>query len=196
MKSTSINTPVKLAPPGAGLPFHEAWVLRLLGRFMLRRIATWDSALDEIEAISNRITERFSALPSETQSARVLVKRLQGLEDSSRYWSPAMVLEHLCITGEAMLGMVILLSNGGASTRRVSTAEVKPIGLPPDEALHKFTVLHRGARSRLLAEAGPQREIGKHLHPWFGQLHATDWLRMTAFHLRLHEKQLKMILRP
>jgi hypothetical protein len=194
MNAVITDAPVKLAPPGAGLPLHEAWTLRLFGRFMLRRGTTWDSALDDIEAISDRMIARFSALPLEIQSTRVLVKRLQGLEDSSRYWSPAMVLEHLCITGEAMLGMVILLSNGGTSSRRVSTADVKPVGLPPGEVLQSFTTLHRGARPRLRERCGPEREGGKHRHPWFGALHATDWLRMTAFHLRLHEKQMELIL--
>lgn len=194
MKAANMDPPVKLAPPGAGLPLHEAWTLRLFGRFMLRRGTTWDSALDDIETISSRMIARFSSLPLEMQSNRVLVKRLQGLEDSSRYWSPAMVLEHLCITGEAMLSMVILLSNGGTSSHRVSTAAVKPVGLSPDEVLRTFTTLHRGARPRLLERAGPEREAGKHPHPWFGALHATDWIRMTAFHLRLHEKQLELIL--
>lgn len=194
--TTTISTaePPRLAPPGAGLPFPESWLVRLLGRFALRRRYTWESALDDIEATAERLIARFSALSPEAQATPVLVDRLRMLEDSSRYWSPAMVLEHLNVTGSLMLMLALRLSHGKTSAEKVSTAAVKPTGRPPEEVLGAFAKLHRGTRERLRDGAGPQREGPAHEHPWFGRLHATDWLRLMAAHMRLHERQLEAIL--
>ncbi len=182
-----------LAPPGAGLPFPESWIVRLAGRFMMRRRYTWDSALDDLEATAERLIARFAALEPSARTTPVLVERLRGLEDSSRFWSPSMVLEHLCLTGGPMLAMVLMLSHGKTSSRKVSTAAVKPVGKPPEEVLAAFTKLHREARERLQEGAGPLREGPTHRHPWFGRLNPTDWLRLMAGHLRLHERQFELI---
>lgn len=193
MSAASSSVP-NLAPPGAGLPFPESLLVRLFGRLAMRRRYTWDSAIDDIEATAERIIARFDALPPEIQSTPVLVDRLRGLEDSSRFWSPSMALEHLNITGGSMLMMVLMLSHGKTTSKKVDTAAVKPVGKPPAEVLEAFMKLHRGARERLRNGAGELREGPSHVHPWFGALHATDWLRLMASHLRLHERQLAAVL--
>jgi hypothetical protein len=183
-----------LARPGAGLPFLEARLVRWFGRAMMRRRFTWDSALDAMEAAAERLLQRADRLPESELSTRVLIPRLTGMEDSSRYWSPVMVLEHLCITAQGMLSIAILLSNGKETTHVVSTAAVKPKGLPVPAVLTDFSNIHRGARTRLAAEAGDHRDWPAHEHPWFGQLNATDWIRLLGMHTQLHERQFNRIL--
>ena len=51
-------TPPKLQPPGAGLPFFSRLAIRGLGRFMLRRKFTWDTAPASVEATALRGSEQ------------------------------------------------------------------------------------------------------------------------------------------
>jgi len=195
MNAPATSAP-KLAAPGAGLPLLEAWVVRLFGRSALRRRFTRETALADLEQTAERLLQRTAPLSAEQLATPKLIPRLRGLEDSSRFWSPSMVLEHLCLTGRPMAQVVILLSHGGHSDRRVSTAAVKPVGRDPLAVREEFAAIHRGLRQQLAASAGNQWEGPTHVHPWFGALNATDWLRLMASHLRLHEAQLDLLLEP
>lgn len=184
----------KLAPPGAGLPLIESWIVRLLGRFSIRRRFSKESAFEEIERTTQRLLEKTAPLSLEELTTPKLIPRPRGLEDSSRFWSPSMVLEHLCITGRGNANLIILLSNGRHSDRVVDTATVKPTGRDPAEVREEFRTLHHGLREQLAKAAGPQWDGPTHAHPWFGPLTAADWVRMMATHMLLHEKQMDLIL--
>jgi len=186
--------PPTLAPPGAGLPPLEAWLVRLFGRPLLRRRYTRETALDAIDQTAARLLDKTASLSPTQLATPKLIPRLRALEDSSRFWSPSMVLEHLCITGRGTIQMVILLTREKRPERTVSTATVKPAGRDPMEVREEFTTLHQSLRRELAAAAGSEWSGLTHDHPWFGALNATDWLRMMATHLQLHEKQLDRIL--
>lgn len=187
-------TAPKLAPPGAGLPFPESWIVRLFGRWMLRRRYSRATALDEIEFTAQRLLDKTASLSTEQLTTPKLIDRLRGLEDSSRFWSPSMVLEHLCITGRGTTQFILLLSKGVHPDRAVSTAAVKPTGKDPAIVREEFRALHGGLRQQLAEEAGDQWDGPTHAHPWFGPLTAGDWLCMMAMHMQLHEQQLDRIL--
>lgn len=184
----------KLGRPGAGLPFPESWIVRLFGRGMLRRRYSRATAVDEIERTAQRLLDKTAALSPDQLTAPKLIDRLRGLEDSSRFWSPSMVLEHLCITGQGTTRLILLLSNGERSERTVSTAAVKPTGKDPAIVREEFQALHGGLRRQLTEAAGNQWNGATHAHPWFGPLNAGDWLCMMAMHMHLHEQQLDRIL--
>jgi hypothetical protein len=184
-----VSTTPKLAPPGAGLPWFEALVVRWLGRRMLRSRLDWESAQAAIACVSSRLAKQAMAMDDATLARRVLIKRLRGLEDSSRYWSPEMVLEHLVITGEMFTDYVVALSNGRPVGDQRGIADIKPRGELGRAVVVQFVAVHEAIPTRLAKEAGPLREGPGHLHPWFGVLTAADWLSLTAVHLGLHEKQ-------
>lgn len=195
MKHTAtLNQPPKLGPPGAGLPWPANWVVRILGRTMLRKQFTVDQALTDLQTTTEAILKRVSALSDAALEARVLVPKLRGLEDSSRYWSPGMVLEHLCLTTPAMLGLATSLSQGTPVERVVRTADVKPTGERGRGVIQEFADCHLGAGTRTAEALGKDLTSLTHIHPWFGPLTAGDWIRLVAGHARIHQRQLEAIL--
>ena len=113
------------------------------------------------------------------------------MEDSSRFWSVAMTVEHLNIVGAAVRRLIAGLMRGEATDRPARTQDVKPKGeTPPAEVRAEFV--------RLLADAAtdPPAACGEGMkarHPWFGPLDAFRWRCMLAMHQRLHRRQLEAI---
>src|SRR5215472_11399027 len=87
----------RLAPPGAGLPFIEWAVAKYIVVPFRLRMVTMEDAVKEFADLSAAISALAKPLNETQMSDRRLIPRLQGLEDSSRYWSVAMTLEHMCI---------------------------------------------------------------------------------------------------
>ena len=183
----------QLAPPGAGLPWFESLMARWFGRRMLRSRFHWESAQSAIVRISSQLAKDARAMDDATFAGRVLIQRMRGLEDSSRYWSPEMVLEHLVIAGELFTDYVVALSNDRPITDRRGIADIKPRGGLGQAVIARFVAVHQGIPARLRAEAGPFRAGPTHAHAWFGNLTAEDWLSLTALHLALHMQQWKAI---
>ena len=122
----TISQEPKLAKPGAGLPIVEWLVAKYIifpNRF---RSTTIKHAIEQFEDESKKIIELLSGLSDEQLAQRRLIPRLQGLEDSSRYWSIAMTIQHLNIVGEGMLGIIVSLSRGKNDLPFRGIADVKP----------------------------------------------------------------------
>jgi len=168
-------------------------MVRCFGRGMLRARFSWVSAQAAIARVSSRLAKEAIALDDATLAHRVLIQRLRGLEDSSRYWSPEMVLEHLVITGEMFTDYVVALSHGRPIADKRGIADIKPHGGQGRAVVRRFVAVHEAIPGRLAAEAGPRRTGPSHAHPWFGNLTATEWLGLTALHLQLHESQWRAI---
>lgn len=183
---------VKLAPPGAGLPKPELLIARLLfGWFRRTRSRADVTALFEEE--QRRILDLASACDETRGTRRVLIKRLPGMEDSSRHWSVFMTLEHLRIVNEAVRESIRSLADGVVPARIASTAAVKP---SPDSGANAVGAFAEGCdlfREAVAAIPG-LRTAARYPHPWFGPLDAAGWHAMAAFHLRLHRKQVEAIL--
>ena len=160
---------------------------------MLRSRFDWESAQTAIARVSSRLAKEAMAMDDATFARCVLIKRLRGLEDSSRYWSPEMVLEHLVITGELFTDYVMALSHGRPVTDQRGIADIKPRGGLGRAVVARFVEVHEAIPVRLAAEAGPLRDGPSHPHVWFGKLTAADWLSLTALHLGLHAKQWRAI---
>lgn len=181
----------RLAPPGAGLPGPELFVARLLFRWHRMR-ATRASAAALIEREREEVLRLAGSLGTAEGARRVLIRRLPGLEDSSRDWSVYMTLEHLRIVNEAVAGAITLLGRGKAPERAASTAAVKPAAGIGREVLAGFAA--SCARVCAAAEGvADLRTATRYAHPWFGPLDAAGWLAMAGFHLRLHRRQVERI---
>ncbi len=123
----------------------------------------------------------------------VLIKRLRGMEDSSRQWSVYMTLEHLRIVNAAVADIINSLAAGKALSGTASTAAVKPTSGIDEQVVSGFTA---GAEALLqtVATVRDLRTNKRYAHPWFGPLDAAGWHAMAAFHLRLHRKQIESII--
>jgi hypothetical protein len=192
MKTIDADDPTRLAPPGAGLPQPELFVARLLFRW-----TNWRGTRERSTRVFENERDRVLALAQKCDDAmaarRVLIRRIPGMEDSSRYWSVWMTLDHLCIVHNAISRTLDGLGQGIVPEGEASTAAVKP---SPDV---DKTVVEQFNRScaRLLKSASRLPELDmtpRYKHPWFGPLNAREWYAMAGFHLNLHRHQIERIL--
>lgn len=182
---------VKLAPPGAGLPKPELFFARLIfGWFRRTRSRAGVTAMfDEERAEILRLVETCGAGQG---TRRTLIKRLPGLEDSSRDWSVLMTLEHLRIVNEGIREGIRSLAKGKVPERVASTAAVKP-GVVDATAVAAFTAGCDRFQEAVAAIPDLHTPV-RYRHPWFGPLDAAGWHAVAAFHMRLHRKQVAAIL--
>jgi hypothetical protein len=198
MKTTVVDAPsdsgsVTLAPPGAGLPRFEELVLRS-GLRLYSRFTGRDEMLARFLEEGERVLEMAAPLDEARGRTPVLVRRVRGMEDSSRCWSPYMIVRHLVMVDKGLLGMILLLSSGKSLDRKVSPADVKPSPDAGPEVMEEF----RGLLARwqeTLAGIHELRGGVRHVHPWFGSLDAHGWLALAAVHHGIHRRQMERVLR-
>ncbi len=131
--------------------------------------------------------------PADQLSVPVLIKRLQGLEDSSRDWSVLMTLDHLRIVNQEISGVIASLCAGQVPERVASTAAVKPSAAVDASVIPAFEATCRDFEM-IVASMRDLKTPIKFPHPWFGPLDAASWHFMSSFHMRLHRKQIEHIL--
>ncbi len=185
-----------LEKPGAGLPLIERIVARywILPRGV--RAQTWDQNVETFIREGRKALELVLAAPKSLQERRVLIDRLPGMEDSSRFWSIAMTLEHLVIVGQSMGEVIISLSKGVEVQRKVGIADVKPLGkMTSEESITQFEKLLKMLPERLRVEVQDRGSRTRHVHPWFGPLTARQWTWVLGVHQAIHRRQIQSILR-
>lgn len=183
----------KLQEPGAGLPPLEELFFRRLLIPLLTSTTSWDQSAKKFQLECEHILTLIDTLPPEKLKERILIHRLPGLEDSSRYWSIAMTLEHLMVVGEGMKKIMIDLSNSKAISLKVSIAHAKPSGQIAD-IVPIFKRFCRNHVSNIERELGDGNSKSCHPHPWFGPFTAKKWFWLMAHHQSLHRKQMEKII--
>ncbi len=185
----------RLAKPGAGLPYIEWALAKYILLPKLFKAIGKNEAIDNFAKQSEKILLLSSKVSAEQFATRRLIPRLRGLEDSSRYWSVAMTLEHLVIVGNLMGEAVVELSTGKANLQTVDSADVKPdANVDPTKAIQSFQEMSdRFVREALAADVDAFPMI-THPHPWFGPLNAQQWLNMAGVHQNIHRQQIKEII--
>jgi hypothetical protein len=188
-------SPPKLQLPGAGLPWWELLVARYLVFPRLCRKLSWAGAARQFQEEGARVLAVFDALPAGQLAERVLVRRFAGMEDSSRYWSAAMTVEHLNMVGSAIRQTIGRLRRDEVPTVEPRIADFKPQGIAAPAAVRSEFV-------RLLAEAAsseqseppiPRGEGPRYGHPWFGLIDAYQWHCLLSFHQGVHRRQIEAI---
>jgi hypothetical protein len=182
----------RLAPPGAGLPPVELFFARLSFQWQVRTGTSEgfrQRFLDERQAIAQLI----DSTPASQRADRVLIPRLPGLEDSSRYWSVWITLDHLRIVNRDVANVIQMLAAGRIPPGQASTANVKPsetvsseVERAYEESCDQFL--------EVVASAGDLPATPRFSHPWFGPLNALEWSAMAGMHLGIHRRQLSAIL--
>ncbi len=180
-----------LAPPGAGLPSFELFIARRLFRWK-RRFWSRDRVEREFRDERREIRQWIDGCPQDDRGKRVLIRRLPGLEDSSRDWSLWMTLDHLRICNRVFAGVMKGLVEDRAPDRAASTADVKPspdVGPEVDDAYEK-------ACDDFLATVADLSDLAtrtRYAHPWFGPLDAAGWHLLAAVHMGIHRRQIESI---
>lgn len=181
-----------LAAPGAGLPWIELWVARLLSVWRARRTTRVEAcALFAAERAALR--EMVRGLGEAEGRRRVLIPRPPGLEDNSRFWSAFMILDHLRIVNTGTAGLIVLLARWETPERVVGPADVKPSPEADAAVIPAFEAACAHFEESVVGVA--DLSAGRSWpHPWFGSLNAARWHYFTAAHMRLHRRQMATVL--
>lgn len=190
----SMNTPTQanLAPPGAGLPAIELFFARILFGLRSRSASREQSEAEFARERSSIRTLVVGCSPDEA-SERVLIPRLQGLEDSSRFWSVWMTLDHLRIVNLEIAKVIGALVQGQIPPGEASTARVKPDPEVGSDVKDRYEA-SCDELIAVIASAQNLRTTARFAHPWFGPLDAAQWHAMAGMHLGIHRKQIERIL--
>lgn len=192
MTQKANSAELQLAPPGAGIPLPAQIFLRLFIRPFKAEKADWAESKLRFEKTTQKILREIEGLSEEQISQRVLVPPQMGLEDSSRYWSIAMTLEHLELVNRLMAQLIQALTHGIVPDAKADIAKMKPMrNLSAAESLQifrrfsleEFSIISIGDRNSQLRFA----------HPWFGKMTARAWYWLMAIHQGIHLQQIRAI---
>jgi hypothetical protein len=182
-----------LARPGAGLPTAQAFLLRYLVFPFYCRITPWEKALARFQAEGEKLVAIAESLSPDQFRRRVLVKAPMGVENSSRYWSAAMVLEHLIEVGSRIAPGVVALTHGEQISEKVDIAAVKPEGGREIEVIEDYRAFVADYVKIISEEVGDKASNLTLHHPWFGELNAHQWVCIGALHQSIHRRQMERI---
>lgn len=186
------SKPTALAPPGAGLPALELVVARMI--FRIRRVlGNRASFVAHFQRERRTIHGLVDSCAMALRGRRILIRRLAGMEDSSRDWSVWMTLEHLRITNDAFARVIGGLLGGRPPEGKASTADVKPGSDVTDAVEPAF---ERSCETVLQSASTPGdlRTPVRFGHPWFGLMDAFSWLALTGTHMGIHRRQMVRII--
>jgi hypothetical protein len=182
-----------LESPGASLPAFELAWLRILFRCACRVISL-QAGLRWFELEARKITALAGSAPAAQAALPVLINCVVGIEDSSRYWSVFMVLDHLRIVDEGMTQIVQTLTDDRLFQQEVRIQDVKPSPQSGPETIDRFLKAVDGYTSTVTRLVTLGRQV-RHPHPWFGPMTAHDWHCLAAIHHWVHRRQLERIVR-
>lgn len=183
----------QLASPGAGLPPIELWVSRTVFG-ILRNTLSRHRAESWLRSETGKVLAIAGRLPAGLLQQQVLVPRPMGIEDSSRDWSPAMILQHLVIVDNGIGELITALAENQPFGREVRIAEVKP---SPGAGREQLDILDTALHTYIgrVAAVDNLHTSARHAHPWFGPLDGHGWHVLAALHTMIHRRQLCAVLK-
>jgi uncharacterized damage-inducible protein DinB len=173
------------------LPGPELWSARVLFG-LRRRFGTREAFTARFEQERAAIRELLATCDPARRGEQVLIPRLRGLEDSSRFWSVWMTLEHLRITNSIFAMIITSLAQAKVPQKQASTADVKP----RSDVTAEVEAAFEASCDQLLAAVAAVPELktaARYPHPWFGPLDAAGWHALTATHMGIHRQQIAKI---
>jgi len=184
-----------LGKAGGGLSRGRAFFLKYLGFPVLNSLITWDKALKIFEKEGELIVQLANTVSKNKQQERILVPKLFGLEDNSRYYSIAMVLRHLLIVGNALQDRIPSLSQGKKLEKAIKIEEYKPYEIIDENIIQEYEIFFKGFKEILESKVDNIYLENSHEHPWFGNLKAKEWAVMGAIHQMVHRRQIEAIIK-
>jgi uncharacterized damage-inducible protein DinB len=193
-KNTTQSPEPNLAPPGAGIPFPQKLFLQYFVKPFVAAKVSWEESEKNFHRINEKIFAAIEGLTEEQMSRKILVPPQRGLEDSSRFWSIKMTLEHLVIVSSQKIKLITALTEEKIPDGKADTATVKPHNeMSVQETLEKFKKLVTTDFSQLNASMKNKNSKLKFNHPWFGMMTAQQWHWLMPMHHGLHLKQIREI---
>ncbi len=192
----SKNIEPKLAKPGAGLPFFELlltryWILPRMSSSM-----SWEEAHQMFLSEGEKILKLIEPISLENMDRKILIPHVKGLEDSSRYWSIAMTLEHLMIIGDLFALIVEDLGRHKEVKSNLTLADVKPRALlAAGDAKNTFRDFLPKITKRVMAPDLDRDSPNTATHPWFSKINVRKWNWLLGSHQWIHRQQIKEILK-
>ncbi|MBH0203434.1 MAG: hypothetical protein HP496_14335 [Nitrospira sp.] len=135
--SSRTTVPPQLEAPGAGLPAFELAWLRILFRFACR-VMSLHAGLRWFKFEARRIVALAGRAAAAQCTVPVLIDRVVGIEDSSRYWSVFMVLDHLRIVDEGITQILEALTDNRLFGQEVRIQDVKPNPRSGPDTINRF----------------------------------------------------------
>lgn len=184
----------QLESPGKGLPALDALFLRYVAFPLFKIFVPWETAMGFFEREGQKILDAVKVLDQDRLFKKVLIPRIMGIEDNSRYYSPAMVLLHLIYVGKTIQDGIISLSRNEKLDFVVKIKDFKPfVEISPD-IVSEYESFLQGYRKTIEANVHDRYIRNYHAHPWFGPLNPHQWLIMAAVHQLVHGRQMRKIL--
>ena len=182
--------------PGGGLPFYEWFIAKYFLLPRAYRDTTLADARKFFELETEKIIKLSKTIDAESAKKRVLIPRLRGLEDNSRYWSFAMAVDHLRIVGTGLTGVILDLTMGGSKRKAVLIEDVKPDpGVELTTAIDGFKKMTDQFLGDIaISEIDNYPEV-RFEHPWFGPMNARQWYVLSGWHQAIHRQQMKEIIK-
>ena len=190
MSSDTISATL-LQPPGAGLPAFELAWLKIYFRCICA-VSSRNAAMHRFKREAEKILSLARTVSATEGTVPVLIDRISGIEDSSRYWSVYMVLDHLRIVNEGMTQIIDDLSHDRPFAQEVRIQDVKPHVASSSETVDRFmqSVTNYEATIDRLGTLGHRV---RHPHPWFGPMTAHDWHCLAGIHHWVHRRQIERV---
>jgi hypothetical protein len=184
-----------LEKPGHGLPKIDAIFLKYIGFPILKTFISWDNAMKFFEYEGKEIINLVKDLPKDKLFKKVLIPKIFGIEDNSRYYSPAMVLWHLLYVGETLQEGIVNLSKNEKIDFTVKIENFKPFVEINEDIVEKYDNFLNNYKKSIETKVENKYINNCLSHPWFGCLNPHQWLVMSAIHQMVHKKQIKKILK-
>jgi hypothetical protein len=162
---------------------------------LLNSVLSWDKAWDMYEVEGQKIIALCEHLNEESLFERVLVPKLFGLEDNSRYYSVAMTLEHLLMVGMALQVRILLLSRGKKVQNHVKIEDVKPYKKIDSQVLENFKDFLTNYREKLNKNIENIHIDNTSQHPWFGAFNPKQWSILALVHQIVHRREIEAIVK-
>ncbi len=185
----------ELGKAGGGISVVKRTMATYLLFPLLNRLLSWDKAWEIYDKEGQKILDLTVGLTHEQLFRRVLIPPLFGLEDNSRYYSVAMVTEHLLSVGTALMTRIPLLSRGEKLGRNVQITDVKPYKEIDEHILGDFAEFLASYRVQMENDIGDIHIDNTSAHPWFGEFNPKQWSVLGMVHQIVHRRQIEAILR-
>jgi len=170
----------KLEQAGKGLPSIDAIFLRYIGFPIVKTFMSWEKGMKFFEDEGEKILDAVKNLDKETLFKKVLISKTFGIEDNSRYYSPAMVLWHLIFVGKTIEEGIISLSKNQKVNFVVKIEKFKPFVEINNDIIEDFKIFLNSYRENIESNIGNPKIKNYHPHPWFGPLNPHQWLIMVS----------------
>lgn len=184
---------MKLQPPGTGLPSIEKLSIKYMLVPFVRIFMTWNIALYLLKREVKKINKLVANLEKDKCTQKVLIDRTFGIEDDTRQFSINLVLEHLTITGGALMVLIKTLSNEKEFPRDITIEMVKP----KENKLNQIDEFNSFYNSyfKFIEELPKIQSKTKKKHPWFVEFNNYDWSIFMYMHTFIHRRQIQAIIK-